>query len=88
MAASSLTASHSPQPYGGVLHKTTISARTNRTIGGAAPSAYLPIIETRAQIKPQRLDELITTHRISAEHLGADDFDTYFAASRVAVRVG
>ena len=29
-----------------IVNKTTISARTNRTIGGAAPSFYLDVIES------------------------------------------
>jgi hypothetical protein len=65
-----------------IVNKTTISARTNRTIGGAAPSSYLTVIESRAQIKGARLDELLATHLIPAEHLRADAFDTYFAARR------
>jgi hypothetical protein len=65
-----------------IVNKTTISARTNRTIGGAAPSDYLPVIETRAQIEAQRLDDLLATHRVPAEDLRADDFDAYFAARR------
>ena len=65
-----------------IVNKTTISARTNRTIGGAAPSAYLPVVEARAQIDASRLDELIATHRIQPEMLRADDFDGYFRMRR------
>lgn len=68
-----------------IVNKTTISARTNRTIGGAAPSSYLAIIETRAQIEPSRLDELVSSHLIPADHLRADDFDAYFASRREAL---
>ena len=64
------------------MNKTTISARTNRTIGGVAPSAYLPVVESRAQIDAPRLDELIATHRIAPELLRADDFDEYFRTRR------
>jgi hypothetical protein len=65
-----------------IVNKTTISARTNRTIGGAAPSSYLSVIESRAQIKGARLDELLATHLIPSEHLRADAFGAYFAARR------
>lgn len=68
-----------------VINKTTISARTNRTIGGAAPSAYLSVIEGRAQIDNARLDEVLATHHIPAAHLRANDFDAYFAARREAL---
>lgn len=65
-----------------IVNKTTISARTNRTIGGAAPSAYLSVIESRAQIDAARLDTLLDSHRIPAEYLRADNFHGYFAARR------
>lgn len=65
-----------------IVNKTAISARTNRTIGGAAPSDYLKVIESRAQIGSERVDELLATHRIPAGQLRGDDFDAYFAARR------
>lgn len=65
-----------------VVNKTTISARTNRTIGGAAPSSYLKVIESRAQIEPDRLDELTGTHLIPGARLRTDDFDGYFRERR------
>ena len=65
-----------------IVNKTAISARTNRTIGGAAPSDYLKVIESRAQIGSERVDELLATHRIPAGLLRRDDFDAYFAARR------
>lgn len=65
-----------------IVNKTTISARTNRTIGGAAPSAYVGVIETRAQISAARLDELVSTHLVPAESLRADDFQQFFRTRR------
>ncbi|MGO4343168.1 GmrSD restriction endonuclease domain-containing protein [Pedococcus sp. 2YAF34] len=65
-----------------IINKTTISARTNRTIGGAAPSSYLKVIESRAQLQSPRLDELLGTHLVPADMLRADDFDGYFKARR------
>lgn len=65
-----------------IINKTTISARTNRTIGGAAPSSYLKVIESRAQLESSRLDELLGTHLVPADLLRADDFDGYFKARR------
>lgn len=65
-----------------IVNKTTLSARTNRTIGGTAPSAYLSVIGFRAQIGGSRLDELLGTHLIPAGCLRADDFDAYFAPRR------
>lgn len=65
-----------------IVNKTAISARTNRTIGGAAPSSYLNLIESRAQIDDHRLDELVATHRIPSAPLRSDDFDGYFRSRR------
>jgi hypothetical protein len=65
-----------------IINKTTISARTNRTIGGSAPSSYLSVIESRAQIEAGRLDELLATHLVPAACLRSDDFYAYFAARR------
>lgn len=65
-----------------IINKTAISAVTNRTIGGAAPSAYLPAIERKAKISPQLLDQLVEAHLVPAEHLRCDNFDAYFVERR------
>lgn len=65
-----------------IINKTTISARTNRTIGGAAPSLYLGVIEKRAAVDSDRLDQLLGTHLVPADLLRADDFDSYFLNRR------
>lgn len=65
-----------------IVNKTTISARTNRTIGGVSPSSYLEAIESKAQVDSDRLDDLLATHLVPAQHLRADDFGAYFAARR------
>ena len=63
-----------------IVNKTAIGARTNRTIGGAAPSAYLRYIERNAQIDSERLDGLLASHRIDPTSLRNDDFDGFFDA--------
>lgn len=68
-----------------IVNKTTISARTNRTIGGAAPSSYLKVIEQRAQIETEKLDGLLGSHLVPAEALRSDDFDDYFTKRREAL---
>jgi hypothetical protein len=65
-----------------VINKTAISAVTNRTIGGAAPSDYLAVIERKAQISAEHLDELLEAHLVPAQLLRKNDFDGYFAARR------
>lgn len=65
-----------------IVNKTTISARTNRTIGGAAPASYLSVIESKAQIDQSTLDKLLVTHLIPPESLRDDDFSAYFVERR------
>ena len=76
-----------------ILNKTPQTARTNRVIGGAPPSSYLPKLE-RAYLKHQGeaealvgnacavMDQLLTSHRISPEHLRKDAFDAFYEQRR------
>jgi len=68
-----------------VVNKTAISARTNRTIGGNAPSKYLGSIERNARISSHRMDEILRTHVIEPAHLRADNFEGFFAARTQAL---
>jgi hypothetical protein len=65
-----------------IVNKTAISSRTNRAIGGYAPSKYLEAIETRAQVSADKLDRLLESHLVSAACLRVDDFDAFFADRR------
>jgi hypothetical protein len=65
-----------------IVNKTAIGATTNRTIGGAAPSAYLAVIEKKAQISVDKLDGLLGAHLVPVERLRGDDFDGFFAQRR------
>lgn len=68
-----------------IINKTAIGAKTNRTIGGVAPSQYVQVIERNAQIVPERLDSLLAGHCIEPELLRADSFDSFFDARRAAL---
>jgi hypothetical protein len=68
-----------------IVNKTPLSAATNRKIGGVAPSKYLAAIEKAADIKAERLDELLTSHRCDPAAMRADDFDAFFTARREAL---
>jgi len=65
-----------------IVNKTGISAKTNRTIGGVAPSIYLDKVERLAQITADQLDESVGTHLVPALDLREDDFDTFFINRR------
>ncbi|MBI2895543.1 MAG: DUF262 domain-containing protein [Deltaproteobacteria bacterium] len=65
------------QRWNSVINKAPITARTNRLIGGNAPSRYLATIEKSHGVAPERLDEIVATHRIAPSLLRADDFDAF-----------
>lgn len=73
------TAKIEPTTYNSVINKTAISARTNRQIGGRAPSRYLPAVEKAAGIDGARMDDILASHCIAPESLRADRFWDFYA---------
>jgi hypothetical protein len=69
-----------PGTYNSVINKTALAARTNRQIGGRAPSKYLPAIEKAAGVGAGRMDEILRSHCIAPEDLRADRFWEFYAA--------
>ncbi len=78
-----------PEVYNSVVNKTPLSARTNRIIGGSAPSAYLARLEKGGErhqpIAGDDLEQILVSHEIEPALLGADDFDGFMAARREAL---
>ncbi len=74
-----------PAIYNSIINKTALAARTNRQIGGKAPSKYLPLLEKAAGITPARMDESLRSHCIEPEHLRADRFWDFYAARAEAL---
>lgn len=72
-----------PQVYDSIINKTPLSYRTNRIIGGVAPSAYLAKLENGSDKTPPiertRLDAFLESHLIDPAILRADDFETFMA---------
>jgi len=68
------------QKWNSVVNKAPITARTNRLIGGNAPSKYLASIEKNHGVAPARLDDIVSTHQIDPSLLRADDFDAFICA--------
>ena len=60
-----------------MVNKTPLTARTNRFLGGNAPSGYLISIETNHRVESHRLDQILATHLIEPSLLRADDFDAF-----------
>ncbi len=64
--------------YESIVNKMPLTARTNRIIGGKAPSAYLCSIQKSAGTSEARRDEILSSHGIEPSALRADDFDAFF----------
>lgn len=72
-----------PATYDAIINKTPLTYRTNRIIGGSAPSQYLAALEKGTSSTPpierERLDAYLRSHLIEPDFLRADDFDGFMA---------
>lgn len=72
-----------PAVFDSIINKTPLSFRTNRIIGGVAPSQYLARLEAGDQAIPGvesgRLDTYLRSHLIESTLLRADKFDAFLA---------
>jgi hypothetical protein len=70
-----------PKVYDSIINKTPLSYRTNRKIGGVAPSVYLHRLEAGQNddppISPTMMDNYLQTHCIDPQLLRADAFDKF-----------
>ena len=73
----------SPAVYDSIINKTPLSYKTNRIIGGVAPSQYLSKLETgdnnSPPIQADTLNDCLTSHLIDPALLRADDFHAFMA---------
>ena len=74
-----------PEDYNSIINKTAISARTNRIIGGRAPSVYLQRIQDEAGIDDVKMNERLAAHLICADTLRADDFWGFYEVRKKAL---
>lgn len=79
------TAKLDPGIYNSVINKTPLAARTNRQIGGRAPSKYLPRIERIAGIDSAKMDQILQSHCITPSELRGDRFWEFFSARAEAL---
>lgn len=72
-----------PAVFDSIINKTPLSFRTNRIIGGDAPSKYLDKLEKGDKqtppIEPARLDDYLHSHLIDSTILRRDDFEVFMA---------
>lgn len=69
------------QVYDSIINKTPLTARTNRIIGGVAPSEYLARIEADGA-GPEAVDVRLRSHLIDPSLLRDDDFEASFRKRR------
>ena len=63
--------------YNSIVNKTPLTAKTNKFLGGNAPSEYLAKLEAQGMSR-QRIDEILRSHLIEPETLRNDDFEAFF----------
>jgi hypothetical protein len=78
-----------------VLNKTPLGYRTNRAIGGVAPSVYMQKLEdgrrtaagqiSEPAISRSSLHSFVASHCIDVDRLRADDFEGFIEARRQAL---
>ncbi|QBE67133.1 DUF262 domain-containing protein [Pseudoduganella lutea] len=70
-----------PAVFDSIINKTPLSFRTNRIIGGAAPSGYIARLETGDDQTPpidaKRLDGYLRSHLIDPALIRRDDFEGF-----------
>ena len=71
--------------YNSILNKTPLSARTNRIIGGKAPSIYIEQLAKKAEVSEKTILSSIETHRVSISDLQNDDFESHLESRAVAL---
>jgi hypothetical protein len=72
-----------PEVYDSIINKTPLSFRTNRIIGGVAPSEYLAKLQKGDKHTPtiaqDQLDAYLLSHLIDPKLLRNDDFESFMS---------
>ena len=71
--------------YDSIINKTPLSSKTNRIIGGNAPSIYIEKIQKTAGVDDNRMNEIIQSHVINPVSLKNDDFQEFFDARKKSI---
>ncbi len=66
--------------WNSVVNKAPLTARTNRIIGGRAPSEYLRTIQERHGIANDRMDSILVSHAATPTLMRVDNFDGFIQA--------
>ena len=71
--------------WNSVINKAPLSARTNRIIGGHAPSTYLASLQKNHGVAPDRLDDILGSHLIDPSLLRGYNFDGFIRARAISL---
>ncbi len=71
--------------YDSIVNKTPISAKTNRIIGGKAPSDYLNKLMKDTGITKERIDEILKSHVVYINSIKQDNFHDFFNKRKEAL---
>lgn len=78
-----------PKDYDSIVNKSPLSARTNRIIGGVAPSIYLKSLEQGAQdfqsVASDDLNDYLETHLADPVFLRDDNYEGFMEARQNAL---
>ena len=61
-----------------IINKTPLSGRTNRIVGGEAPSKYLIRLKKNAGTSDEEFDTILKSHVVNPEFMNKDDFNGFF----------
>ena len=76
-----------PKVYDSIVNKTALSYKTNRKIGGKAPTEYLRQIQDDKQVQmdDRAMDDILTTHLIDPGVLRQDNFDGFYEKRKASL---
>lgn len=64
--------------YDCIVNKTPLSSRTNRIVGGSAPSVYLEKLSKEHKLNRTQLEDILATHVCDPALVYNDDFNEFF----------
>ena len=73
--------------YDTIVNKTPLSLKTNRVVGGVAPSSYLTKLSDEGKVSQEAIDLHLKSHLIDPELLRANNFDRFIEARREALLI-
>ncbi len=64
--------------YNCIINKTPLSSRTNRIVGGQAPSKYLRRLQKHTGVSDKEFNKILESHILIPGFLCTDDFEGFF----------